>query len=279
MKIKYCGVFVFLLLFSSCAKNAEELKAISYNIRYDNQNDGDNKWDNRKVELVDFLKSEEADVIGLQESLKHQLEYILEGILDYEFIGVGREDGKEKGEYAPIVYNSNKLELIGNGHFWLSSTPEIVSTGWDAALPRICTYGHFISKGSAKEFLIFNAHFDHMGAEARVKSAELILNKIKALNSKALPVVLMGDFNAKPTDLPIVTFDNSLDDGLKVSKRPFTGQLGTFNGFKKKELYDRIDYIFSKDFLVLEYRHAPNKRTNSLQLSDHVPIISVLEFE
>jgi endonuclease/exonuclease/phosphatase family metal-dependent hydrolase len=266
-----CGVMTY------CSEGSKPLKAMSYNIRYDSPNDGDNKWDNRKLELVEFLKTEKAVVIGLQESLKHQLDFILEELPTYDFVGVGRDDGKEKGEYAPILYDTEDMTVLDYGVFWLSETPDVVSTGWDAALPRICTYAHLKRNNDEQEFLAFNTHFDHVGVEARINSVELIFQKIEELNSKQLPVVLMGDFNLRPQDAPIKFLSENLDDGLSVAQKPFSGEQGTFNGFKDT-LYDRIDYIFSKNLVVLEYIHSTNKRNNALQLSDHVPVIGVYSF-
>ena len=277
MNLSYLRLYILFLFIGGFSVNSQSFKVISYNIRYDNPNDGVNKWDSRKDELVDFIRNENALILGLQESLKHQIDFILEGIPDYEFIGVGREDGKENGEYAPIVFDKTKLKVIASATFWLSDTPEVVSTGWDAALPRVCTYGLFEELKTGRHFFVFNTHFDHIGENARLESAKLIAKKIDLLNRKNIPVIFMGDLNARPSDEPILFLSEKLSDGQKLSKVPFNGNQGTFSNFEDK-LYDRIDYIFISNFKVSAYIHSEAKRKNGLQLSDHVPIITLLEF-
>ena len=131
---------LFLLLFFSLL-NGGDIKVISYNIRYDNPNDGINVWENRKHTISTFLNNQKPGLIGFQEVTHSQLLFLTNELSSYEFIGVGRDDGKTKGEYSPIFYNKNNFRLISQNTFWLSQTPEKVSVGWDASMERICTYG------------------------------------------------------------------------------------------------------------------------------------------
>ena len=142
--------------------NVEELKVISYNIRYNNPNDGINVWENRKSTITKFLVDENPDFAGLQEVTFSQLSFLIESLKNYSFIGVGREDGKTKGEYSPIFYNNKKYKVISNKTFWLSSTPKKVSVGWDASMERICTYGLFENLSSKEKVWVFNTHFDRL---------------------------------------------------------------------------------------------------------------------
>ncbi|MEM8889234.1 MAG: endonuclease/exonuclease/phosphatase family protein, partial [Bacteroidota bacterium] len=142
---------------------------MTYNLRYDNPNDGENRWDLRKEFLRDQLKFFEPDVMGIQEGLKHQLDYLDGELSAYSYIGVGRDDGKEKGEYTAIFYKADKLSLIRQSTFWLSESPDEISVGWDAALERICTYALFEEKAGGAKFYVFNTHFDHRGEKARRK--------------------------------------------------------------------------------------------------------------
>jgi len=247
---------------------------MSYNIKYDNKNDTINNWDDRKVTMVELLKHYEPSFIGLQEVLINQLEFLDEALHDYKYIGVGRDDGKQKGEFSPILYNSLKYNKLQSNTFWLSKTPEMVSVGWDAAMERICTYGLFQDINTKKKLWVFNTHFDHIGVKARQKSAKLILKKIKQINSDKYPVVLMGDFNLEPEEKPIRSIKKSLKDGMEVSKTPFKGPIGSFNGFNiTAPIKRRIDYIFVKNFIVESYIHIDERLDNGKHISDHLPVL------
>lgn len=256
--------------------HGQNIKALSYNIRYDATNDGVNVWENRKVGLADLLLQLKADIIGTQEGLKHQLDYIQSRLNDYKMIGIDR-DKNGKGEYSSIYYNSKRLKLIKTETFWLSETPETPSIGWDAALNRVCTYGLFQVIETGKLFYAFNTHFDHRGEMARLKSAELITTKIKEINISNYPVILMGDFNSEPTNEPILTIIKSLNDGKSILKNRFVGPIGTFSGFDIEAILDRrIDYIFVKGFLVVAYKHLDKKLPNGHWPSDHLPVYAEL---
>ena len=150
---------------------------MTYNIRLDTEADGINMWDNRKEGIVSLIKEERVDILGIQEGLPSQIEYLSKQLDGYSMIGEGR-DGGNNGEYSAIYYN-NKMKLIETETFWLSETPEIPSIGWDAAIKRITTLGLFKMINSDKELLVYNSHFDHIGKIAREKSVGVILNHIK----------------------------------------------------------------------------------------------------
>lgn len=259
--------------------NAQEFTIGTYNIRYDNLTDTFNNWNLRKQYLVNQLKEYSPDIFGIQEGLRHQTNY-LDSCLDaYSFIGVGRDDGKTKGEYSAIFVDTTKLRIVQGNTFWLSETPDQISVGWDASMERICTYALIEDKLSGHRFWVFNTHFDHRGQEARNNSALLIMNKIHQLNSENLPVLVMGDLNAKPNDDPITKFNDILKDSKAIASQ-LSGPEGTFNGFDKNHpLDDRIDYIFvSEQWNVLEY-NVPLEFTNRNRfISDHLPVIVTLKF-
>ncbi len=247
---------------------------ISYNIRYDNRWDKENLWSLRKDRLSQLLMDYDPSIFGIQEGLLNQVEWIDSTLKNYNYIGVGRDDGKLKGEFCAIYFDTTQYEVKENSTFWLSNTPDQVSVGWDAALERICTYGLFKKKMSDKMIWVFNAHFDHVGKTARKKSSELILKKIKELNTKSLPVVLMGDFNSNPDSDPIKVFKNNLQDALEISSTKLKGPRGTFNGFDNTHLLDnRIDYIFVKEMNVISYRHIDDRLSNNRHISDHLPVM------
>lgn len=252
---------------------------MSFNIRYDNPNDKENWWGNRKQELVQLIEHYHADFVGIQEGLDHQLKYIQKHTTNYARIGVGRDDGISKGEFTAIYFDSTKFDLIRHETFWLSDQPDNVSIGWDASMERICTYGKFRDKESGQILNVFNAHFDHIGPIARKMSAQLIIQKIQEFNLGSEAIVVMGDFNSNPPSEPIKQFKNTLDDGLEIAKKVVLDTKGTFNGFKHLEAASRrIDYIFSKNIEIITYRHINDKRANGLCISDHLPILSKLSF-
>ncbi len=270
--------FLFLFLMFSIYGSSQNTKLMTYNIKYDNKNDTINNWNDRKESLVKLLLHYEPAIIGTQEALHHQVNYIDNALANFSYIGVGRDDGKQKGEYTAIHYNHTKFKLKTSNTFWLSKTPGKVSVGWDAAMERICTYGLFENLKTKEQFYVFNTHFDHMGKKARAKSAKLIYKKIKELNNTGLPLVLMGDLNLKPEEKPIQFLKKKLNDGKVVSQKPFYGPSGTFNGFNRNmNLDNRIDYIFVHDFQVLAYVHIDDRMENNKHISDHLPVLISLK--
>lgn len=254
----------------------QHINLMTYNIRYDNPKDGENAWPNRKEVLLSQILFYQPDVMGTQEGLEHQIKYLDEHLKSYKYVGVARADVKEKGkgEYSAVFYNTNKFKDLKSGTFWLSDTPEKPSRGWDASLNRICTYILLQDKYSGKIFWVFNTHFDHKGVEARQKSAELIIKKIKEINKENSPVFLMGDFNLTPDESPIKFIAKNLNDSKLVSQQRIFGPDETFNGFKVCEERDRrIDYIFvsQKNIIVEKYGVFANVKKLKYP-SDHFPV-------
>lgn len=276
MKFKIAFVFLFglstLILFN-CKDSSQEITAMTYNIRYNSPHDGENIWEFRKEGLVRLLENNKPDVIGTQEGLKHQLDFIKSKLSSYKMIGVDR-DKNGKSEFSSIFYNTNSLTLINSKTFWLSPTPTLPTIGWGASFKRICTYGEFKTKSTGERFLVFNTHFDHMGERARLESALLINKKITALNSENLPVILMGDLNCVPDSNPILALNEVVNDALTLSESELKGPIGTFSGFDKNAPLDkRIDYIFTTNFKVKSYSHIDSKIKNGNWPSDHLPVV------
>jgi len=274
------SLLLFMILGLVYATKAQSLSAMTYNIRYATSNDGDNQWEKRKDFLTDQISFYSPDIFGIQEGLQHQVDFIDRQLTTYDFIGVGRDDGDKKGEYCAIFYNREKLNLLGQSTFWLSTSPEKVSVGWDAAMERICTYGFFMEKETGAMFWVFNTHFDHIGEIARQNSSELIVQKIKEINKDNLPVILMGDFNLNDQSKAIKYLSSSLNDSRKISlKSPF-GPFGTFTGFEFHEpVKDRIDYIFcSKENIQVEKYAVLTDSKESKYASDHFPVFVEVKF-
>ena len=250
-------------------------RIMTYNIRFNNPNDGENWWENRKEDVVKLIDYYTPGILGIQEGLHEQVSFIDEELSEYHYIGVGRDDGKNKGEYTAIFYNTSSYELIKTETFWLSETPNKVSIGWDASMERICTYGVFKNLKDQSKLHIFNAHFDHIGPKARKMSAETIRQKIDDLDIGNEKIIVMGDFNSAHSDEPIQLFLTFLEDGLSNSKKGLYGPLGTFNSFDSTLIpKNRIDYIFTKNIKEIKnYRHINDKRNNGLCISDHLPVM------
>jgi len=245
---------------------------MTYNIRLDYAGDGDNRWDNRKEMLAGQVLFHEPDFMGVQEALPNQMHYLDSTLTAYSFIGMGR-DGGDKGEYSAIFYNDHKYKVLEQSTFWLSETPDKPSKGWDAAYNRICTYGLFQNVVTRQKLWVFNTHFDHVGNEARLRSARHILQKIKDLNTSGLPFVLMGDFNLEPDSEGIQLFSEAFSDSKTVSALSF-GPEGTFNGFDfHQPVTKRIDYIFvPKGVKVLKYA-VLSDNNDCRYPSDHLPVL------
>ncbi len=279
--MKFLYLFGFITCLGGAALNAQSMKAMTYNIRFDNPGDGPNTWDQRRDKLVGLIKFYEPDVLGTQEGLKHQLDYIKAGLGNYAYAGVGRDDGKEKGEYSALFYRTDRLVLQESSTFWLSPTPDVPSRGWDAALERVCTYALFRVKRSGKKIWVFNTHFDHIGQEARVQSARLILEKIQELSGKKNHrVILMGDFNLTPDEQPVVTLKASLTDAREAAGDKAYGPESTFNAFKFDAAPDRrIDYIFmgKTGWSLLRYAVIDDFYDFKYP-SDHMPVLAELRF-
>jgi endonuclease/exonuclease/phosphatase family metal-dependent hydrolase len=279
--------FFWLILYFSCSVNnvfcQSEIKVMSYNIRYDAPNDGDNIWDFRKEKLSALMAYYDADFIGTQEVQHHQLEYLLQKLPTHSYIGVARTDGKMDGEYSAIFYNKEKWKSISQETFWLSPTPSVPSKGWDAAFERICTYGLFQCQKSKKFIWVLNTHFDHVGKIARLHSAQLIVGKIKELKDKKnYPIVFMGDLNAMSDENTIVLFNQYLKDARQVSQLPAYGPEDTWNAFQFfKKPSGRIDYIFIKeDPSVKVKRFATIDDFYDFKYpSDHLPVMAYLQID
>ncbi len=268
---------VFLMFFG--LSFSQDLKVMSFNIRLNVESDKENAWTERKQDVMDLLSYYHPDYFGVQEALPEQMKDIKAGLKSYDYVGVGREDGKMKGEFSAIFYDTNRLQVVKSGTFWLSETPDKPSKGWDAALNRICTYAVFRDKKSKKEWMAMNLHFDHIGNVARVKSSELILKKIKELNPDNLPLTLTGDFNLTEDSEPVKILSQNLEDSFYNSEKLHYGPVGTFTGFNVDEVpKDRIDYIFVKGFRIKSHRHVNDRRNNLLYPSDHFPVLVGLQF-
>lgn len=271
------SILTLLLLSVALLLNAQEINLITYNIRFNNPNDGINAWPNRSEMVATLLRFHEAEIFGMEEALIGQIKDIEKQLPKIKHIGVGRDDGKEAGEFSPIFYDTTKFKLLDYGWFWLSETPDKPGYGWDAHYNRICTWAK-LKPLKGKTFLYLNTHLDHQGDIARAESAKLILKKINELNNKHFPVILSGDFNLTPETAPIKYIKQYLRDSKEISQEPPYGPDGTFNNFEyTSKLPDRIDYVFvNEKVTVLKYGVLTDSKDNRFP-SDHLPVFVKLK--
>ena len=257
MKLK-CLITACLLAFAPYALSAQDLYIGQYNIRNANAKDSaaGNGWERRCHVVCDILRVESFDIFGSQEVLHSQMADLQRALPEYDFVGVGRNDGKTEGEYAPIFYKKDRIKCLQSGTFWLSETPDVVaSVGWDAKYTRICTWGQFKDRRTGKKFWMFNLHMDHRGVEARKQSALLVMERIKKMCGKQ-PYILLGDFNVDQFN-PI--YPMMMESGLFVDCHDVAAvrfaPTGSMNYFKTDFKTDsRIDHVLvSDDFDVLDY--------------------------
>lgn len=271
--------FLFLIAAAASTAQSQHLNIATYNIRY--QNNGDsikgNAWSKRCPVICEMVRFHDFDIWGAQEVLYSQLNDLLKGLGEYGYVGVGRDDGKTQGEYAPVFYKKDKFTCLQSGHFWLSPVTDKPNKGWDAALPRICTWLRMQENGTNRIFWFFNLHFDHIGVIARRESAKLVLSKIKEMCAEE-PVILTGDFNVDQHDESYILIKTSgkLTDTYETAKIRYA-QTGTFNDFNPNENSDsRIDHIFvSSGFDVIRYGILTDSYRDSTSIrlpSDHFPV-------
>lgn len=291
-RTKYIYLFItvgLLFIVYSCQTNdppgsfSSKVSVMTYNLRYDNPGDSLNSWDHRKKRLVNEVLFYNPDFMGIQEGLHHQVRYLAEHLSNRKYIGVGRKDGKKKGEYSAIFYNTKRFSLVpgSDSTMWLSETPGKPSKGWDAALPRIVTWGEFQSKATGRKIYVFNTHFDHRGKTARAKSAMLVLQTIKEIAGD-MHAVITGDFNVPEQAKPYKIITNSfMRDAWYASKLEPVGPEFTFAGFDvcdSSAHRARIDYIFvNKSLDVNKIATISNFRHGEF-LSDHLPVYAILSF-
>ena len=246
----------FFLLAPLCAL-ATTLNVGTFNMR--NGNAGDEKhgngWEQRLPYVGDLVQFHDFDLLGTQELFQFQIDGLLKRMPDYASVGVGRDDGKKKGEHSAIFYKKSRFQLLRAGDFWLAEDSSKPNKGWDAALPRICSWAEFRDRDSGKKLFFFNVHFDHVGVKAREESAKLLLQKIAEIAHNN-PAILTGDFNVDQTHQSYAVLQNSpaLRDAYTTAEFKYTPN-GTFSNFNPNSLTaSRIDHVFlTRHFQTKKY--------------------------
>lgn len=288
---------------------AGAVRVATFNLRYDNPGDGENRWERRRKAVARVVAESGAAVVGTQEGLAHQVAWLDSALTGYAYVGVGRDDGAEAGEFTAIFIDTARYRIGASGTFWLSTTPDRPSVGWDAAMERICTWavleavaggkdepekergsgengsGENPSMDGVSRILVLNAHFDHIGETARLESARLLVRRMEDLAiqwgsereddaREPMPVIVLGDFNARPESLPIAALTDRLRDAHDTSQSPPTGPDGTFNGFEPRDRYEgRIDYVMHSADLKALTHTTLGARFDGRFPSDHFPVV------
>jgi endonuclease/exonuclease/phosphatase family metal-dependent hydrolase len=250
---------------------------MTYNIRMNTPDDGVNAWPLRKDKVMGLIRFHQADIIGVQEALLLQMNDLKSGLPEFDSFGVGRDDGKEAGEFMTIFYRNSRFEKLDAGTFWLSPTSDKPGLGWDAQCNRTCTWVKFKDKETKKIFFHFNTHFDHRGKVAREESAKLILKFMAEINKENLPMLLTGDFNSSKEAPPIQTILTTLFDSRDKSQSAPYGPSGTSGGFAVKEHKNIIDYIFINQKVNVLRHGVLSDSTGLFFPSDHLPVLAEVE--
>lgn len=266
--------------------SADELKVMTYNVRYlASEDSGEKAWNKRKARVVAQIKEFGPDIFGVQEALESQVKDLRRKLKDYSYIGGGRDDGRRGGEFCAIFYRKDRFQTSRkeSGNFWLSDTPDRAgSITWDNVVTRMCTWGRFTDKKTKQKILVYNTHWDHKGQNSRLKAAALIKSHIIGQNKDEEPVILMGDLNAGESNPAVAKIleeegDLTLINSLAVANPQLTNRV-TFNNWNPNASGGMIDYIFvSSNVKVISSRIDRGAKDEPLA-SDHFPVLTEISW-
>ena len=267
------------LLALSCQPGnvTEPLPVMSFNVRYGTADDGDHVWDNRKDAACAMILDQRPAVFGVQEALDFQLAYFEEHCPGYKCVGVGREDGIDEGEHMSVFYDTERIDLVEWGTYWLSETPFEPSLGWDAACRRTATWTLLKDKATGRNFYFVNTHLDHVGKEARRKGLLLLVDRIAAMNPDGYPMILTGDMNVYPDDPCLGELRTLMEDARQTAKE--TDNDVTWHDWGKVSGRPPIDYIFYAGFAGCDKFEAIRQPYEGVDyVSDHYPVKAILRY-
>ncbi len=255
-----------------------ELRVMSFNIRFGTANDGENSWQFRRYNLMETIKKFDPEILGIQEALSFQIDEILNRFPYFAILGVGRDDGRQAGEYSCILYDKTKFNPDTTETFWFSETPSVPgSKHWGNNITRICTWAKFTELKSKRHFLFYNLHLDHESQPSREKSTEMLVAKIKS-QKESLPVIVAGDFNCGEENPAIkMVLKSGLADSYRI-KNAKSETEGTFNSFNGEMKGDRIDYIFISNEIKVKSAEIIRDSYSGKFPSDHFPVTAVLQW-
>jgi len=271
--IKPEKLWLLLLILVSCsAPRHEPIEVMTFNIRYENPDDGMFAWDSRKEMVFWLIEKYDPDILGIQEALESQMNEMDTALSAYRWSGVGRDDGECTGEYVPVFFKKDRFMLADEGRFWLSENPEVPgSKGWDAACTRMVSWIKLLEIGSGYEYFVFNTHFDHVGAEARLNSARLLTDSVRHI-ARLNPVIIMGDFNCSPDSDPLNVLSDLFSDSRLLAVKTDTAAT-TYVGFPADlTRTDIIDHIFISPHFGVEEYEIIRDNAGGFFPSDHLPV-------
>lgn len=273
-KLFYTLAIAAFTLMSIACNRTSEIKVMSYNIRLSSgtiKADSIYHWEHRKEASLNLMHEENPTVFGLQEACPDQMDYMVENLPEYGYIGVGRDDGKRKGEFMSIFYKKDEVEFIDGGTFWLSETPDEVSKGWDAACFRTCTWALLKKKDTGKKFVYMNTHLDHMGKVAREESIKLIVERAEKLTGGKLPVFITADFNSPTSNAIFKPMQEAMLDARVEA--PVTDDRGTLNCWGTTPPGVVIDHVFYRGAEAQKFEVLRDKDYGAPYVSDHYPVM------
>jgi len=263
-----------ILFFSCVPEDDPAIDVMTFNIRYDNPRDSLNAWPNRAPMVAVFIDEQIPDLIGMQEVLWHQYEYLRSVVPGYGSAAAGRDDGLKGGEACPVFWRLGRYNRLSDGTFWLSATPEVPgSIGWGAALTRIATWVRLYDRVARDTLLFFNTHFDHISDSARVMSSGVLLDRVRKLAGDN-DFIITGDFNSLPESMAIskMTEGGFAVDSYTISATSPEGESYTFNGWRDEPGEGRIDYIFVRSGMKVSSHKTHRVIEDGVFISDHWPV-------
>lgn len=251
---------------------------MTFNLRFDNPADGENRWRHRRDFVAEII-ADEADLVGLQEARRCPLGWLDRHLPDFDWVGVGRANGKRRGEYSPIFYRTARFERVDRGTFWLSTRPDAAgSRSWESSVARIATWVRLRDRATGRELVMLNTHMDHRSAEARAQGAKLIRKRLDALAGNR-PTILTGDFNDGPGGDAhrILTADHGLVDARDASETGHAGPDSTWTGFKAVKVGRVIDFILTTPKATVHSHRSVEAVRDGRFASDHLPVVAVVQ--
>jgi endonuclease/exonuclease/phosphatase family metal-dependent hydrolase len=273
------------LAFVAAAKSiaAEEIvRVMTFNIRYGTAQDGENSWDRRKELLVDTIRNFDPDLLGTQEVLAMQVDFLVERLKDYTLVGVGRNDGKRRGEFSAALIKTKRFEMIASGNFWLSETPEVPgSRSWDSSLPRIVTWVKLGDRQAGGRAIVFvNTHWDHRGQVARAESGKII-RKWLSEHARGTSVIMTGDLNVTDSHEGFRALvgdagEPRLVDVYRQAHPEPQPEEASVHGFSGRTSGRRIDFILATPDWQASAAAIDHTNRDGRYPSDHYPVTAVL---
>ncbi|MCC9601218.1 endonuclease/exonuclease/phosphatase family protein [Stieleria sp. JC731] len=276
----WTAALVCMATFTLSAKASEPLRVMSFNLRYGAANDGDNHWNKRKSFVTTVVSEFAPDLMGTQETLAFQKEFILGEVSGYEYFGRSRMN--TPNEHCGIFFKADRFVQLAGGHFWLSESPETPeSKSWDSSLPRMATWVLLQDKETSEQPILFvNTHFDHRGRQSRLEAGRLLSERIDRLSKIANDplVIVTGDFNCDAGSEPyqaLVDGQTLKDTYRDVHPTKQSGE-GTFNSWQGKTDGARIDWIATSKNAVVKDAEIVHTSFEDHFPSDHYPITAII---